>query len=665
MNTPPSVPPFQPVNVWKALVQALMLALLSVTLFEISKQFAHPDISLWESYVATIIFSGVLATMSAFFVVRRQQRLMQHLLETIAEQRRTEKALQENQRFLQKIADATPSLLYLYDVVEKRNVYVNEQIQALLGYRPQDLQRMGSSFSETLLHPADLKIFNGHLERMKTTRDGQLVEVEYRMKHANGEWRWFLSRDLVFTRTPEGAPRLLMGTAEDVTPRKQAAEALLRAQNELDRRVQERTTELARTNASLHEQIHEYEQAERVARAQTTVLAQSLQSLTANVTLDAFLQHVLIAITEQLHALSVAFYVCDWEHELVRLEMMHTAGQLRPQAPADDLQKNLSPLQFSTEDLIMQTLNRTPAPLIIEQVSDTPLLAREVRVWAEAAGVKTMLFIPLVSEGQLLGVIRICNQDQRRYYRAEELELAQALAQQITLALQLSRLSVQEQRAAIFSERTRLAREMHDTLSQGFTGIVIQLEGAEDLLDNDPQNVEELRLHLQRARTLARNSLAEARRAVWELRPSLLEQGNLMTALTQMIEHLTVGVGVQASFSYCGAPRPLPPLLEESLFRIAQEALSNALLHARAQTVQGVLTFGDQQVTLEVHDDGQGFDKAKHTTQGSGLINMQERIERIGGNLTITSQEGQGTTLYAVAPLSPRSKRESSHEANG
>src|SRR5260221_11421703 len=140
-----------------------------MTLFEISKQFAHPAISLWESHAVTIIFSGVLATTIAFFVMRRQQRLTYHLLETIAEQRRTEKALQENQRFLQKIADTTPSLLYLYDVIEKRYVYVNQQIQALLGYRPQDIQRMGSSVLE-LLHPADLNIFSGHLERMKTTR---------------------------------------------------------------------------------------------------------------------------------------------------------------------------------------------------------------------------------------------------------------------------------------------------------------------------------------------------------------------------------------------------------------------------------------------------------------------------------------------------------------
>lgn len=137
MNTPPSVPPLQPVNVWKAPAQTLVLTLLGMTLFKIGKQFVHPASSLWESHAVTIIFSGVLAMTIAFFVVRRQRRLTQHLLETIAEQQRTEKALQENQRFLQKIADATPSLLYLYDVIEKRNVCVNQQIQALLGYRPQ------------------------------------------------------------------------------------------------------------------------------------------------------------------------------------------------------------------------------------------------------------------------------------------------------------------------------------------------------------------------------------------------------------------------------------------------------------------------------------------------------------------------------------------------
>lgn len=232
---------------------------------------------------------------------------------------------------------------------------------------------MRSSFSETLLHPADLNIFSGHLERMKTTRDGQLVEVEHRIEHANGEWRWFLSRDLVFTRTPEGAPRLLMGTAEDVTLRKQVSEALLRAQNELDRRVQERTAELARTNASLHEQIHEYEQAERVARAQTTVLAQSLQSLTANVTLEAFLQHVLIAITEQLHALVLTTY--DGDEDIYRALHAGAQAYLIKDTPRDELLACIRSVHHGE-----QSLSQTVVSKLRERQPRADLTPREFQV---------------------------------------------------------------------------------------------------------------------------------------------------------------------------------------------------------------------------------------------------------------------------------------------
>ncbi len=665
MNTSPSAPPQQSAKLGKALAQTCALTLLGMTVFEVIKQLAHPTISIWESHAVTIVFSSILATAITFFVVRRQQQLTRHLLETIAEQRRIETSLQENRRFLQRIADTTPHILYLYDIVERRNVYVNQQVHILLGYRPEEVQRLGSSFLEVLLHPADIAAATAHIERLAAVEERQVVENEYRLKHANGEWRWFLSRDSSFTRTSEGKPRLILGTAEDITLRKQATEALRRTQSKLERRVQERTTELSRTNRDLHEQINEHEQAEQLAREQTALLTQSLQSLTANPTFDAFLTYAMMAVTEQLHALSAALYLCDWNRSLVWLAMRYSTGQSRPEAPADDPRKNLSPLQFSTEDLIIQTLNRTPAPLIIEHVADTPLLTREVRRWAAEAGVKTMLFVPLFSGQKLLGVMRLCHQAQRRYYRVEEIELAQALAHQATLALQLTRLSEQEQRAAIFSERTRMAREIHDTLSQGFTGILIQLEGAEDIVDNDLQNTEELRLHLQRARTLARESLAEARRSVWELRPSLLEQSNLITALTQMVEQFTNGAGVQATFSCGGAPYPLSPLVEESLFRIAQEALSNALLHAQAQTVRILLTFAPQEIMLEIKDDGHGFDKAAHTKRGFGLISMQERMEKLDGRLTITSKEGQGTTLCAVAPIALHRPVRGSREANG
>jgi PAS domain S-box-containing protein len=649
---PKSSPP--PAKLGKALAQTCALTLLGMTAFEVSKQLIHPAISIWGSHAVTIVFSGILATVVAFFVVRKQQALTRHLLETLAEQQKIEKILQENQRFLQRIADTTPHILYLYDLIEKRNVYVNEQVQALLGYSPEQVQSMGSSLMETLLHPVDMALTAAHFERIAAVGERQVVENEYRLKHADGEWRWFLSRDSVFTRTTEGKPRFILGTAEDITLRKQAMEALWRTQSELERRAQERAAKLSPVNTAAPEHLPERKQAEQLARDHTALLTQSLQSLASNPTLDAFLAYAMRAVAEQLDALFVTLYSCDWERNCVRLVWQYTTGQSRPAAPVDDPRVNLSSLQFSTEDLIVQILNRTPAPLIIEHVAETPLLTREVRAWATEAGVGRMLFVPLFSQNRLFGVMRLCNRSQRHYYRVEEIDFAQALAHQAALAWQLTRLSEQEQRAAIFSERTRMAREIHDTLSQGFTGIIIQLEGAEDIVDNDAQNTEELRLHLQRARVLARESLAEARRSVWELRPSLLEQGDLTLALPHMVEQLTSGTGIQAVFACDGTPSPLPPFVEESLFRVAQEALSNALLHAQAQTVRMVLTFAPQEITLEVDDDGHGFEQVARTERGFGLISMQERMEKIGGRLTIATKEGQGTTLCAVAPRTPR-----------
>jgi signal transduction histidine kinase len=212
-------------------------------------------------------------------------------------------------------------------------------------------------------------------------------------------------------------------------------------------------------------------------------------------------------------------------------------------------------------------------------------------------------------------------------------------------------LAEHEQQAAILAERTRVARDIHDTLSQSFTGIVIQLENVVDLLEEDPRNQDALRQHITRARALAQDGLAEARRSVWELRPVLLEHKDLATALEQMVEQLTNGTVAHAHFSCHGAPQALPSTVEEHLFRIGQEALSNVLRHAHARTIHMTLSFEAQHVTLEVTDDGQGFDPHQDEHSRFGLLSMKERAERMGGHLTIHSQAEQGTTLKVVAPI--------------
>ncbi|MCX6927198.1 MAG: sensor histidine kinase [Verrucomicrobia bacterium] len=192
-----------------------------------------------------------------------------------------------------------------------------------------------------------------------------------------------------------------------------------------------------------------------------------------------------------------------------------------------------------------------------------------------------------------------------------------------------------------------MARDIHDTLAQGFTGIIMQLEAGEDALLRG--ETVEAGDHLRRVAKLAREGLAEARRSVQALRPQTLEDRNLRAALERLINQMTPGSGLRAEVICGGRPRPLGPEVEESLLRIGQEALTNTLKHARADHFRVRLAFGENEVRLEVADNGCGFDPAVGK-RGFGLMGMKERVARLGGRLTIKSGFGQGTTILAALP---------------
>ncbi len=158
----------------------------------------------------------------------------------ITPRKKAEQALEESQRFIRQIADATPNLLYIYDLEEKRNIYSNREVAKVLGYTPEEIVEMGAGLVPNLVHPDDLTRVLKHHERFATAKDGEIVESEYRMKNALGEWRWLYSWDTVFARTAGGTPKQILGAASDMTALKQAEEAL-RQNNEI----------LAATNAEL------------------------------------------------------------------------------------------------------------------------------------------------------------------------------------------------------------------------------------------------------------------------------------------------------------------------------------------------------------------------------------------------------------------------------
>ncbi|UBU10700.1 sensor histidine kinase [Nonomuraea gerenzanensis] len=194
-------------------------------------------------------------------------------------------------------------------------------------------------------------------------------------------------------------------------------------------------------------------------------------------------------------------------------------------------------------------------------------------------------------------------------------------------------------------ERARLAREIHDTLAQGFSGIIAQLEAAEQGID-DPEAV---RRRIAQAKRLARDSLKEARRSVDALRPEPLERAPLHEALKAVAGRWSAATGVPATVSVDGEPRRLPEDVEATLLRAAQEGLANVAKHAGARRAVLTLSYMEEEVTLDVLDDGAGFDPAG-TAGGYGLIAMRERAARSGGTVTVESALGEGTALCVSIP---------------
>ena len=212
-------------------------------------------------------------------------------------------------------------------------------------------------------------------------------------------------------------------------------------------------------------------------------------------------------------------------------------------------------------------------------------------------------------------------------------------------------LLAQAREAGVLDERQRMAREIHDTLAQGLTGIITQLQAVEQA-GQDPA---ERRRHFTAAVTLARESLTEARRSVHALRPEALETALLGEALAAVADRWAERTGVPVQVTTTGTVRPITPEAESALLRTAQEALANVAKHAAATRVGLTLSYLDDEVILDVRDDGRGFDPAPATgaAGGFGLVAMRQRIEGLSGTLDVESEPGLGTAISARIPIEP------------
>ena len=201
--------------------------------------------------------------------------------------------------------------------------------------------------------------------------------------------------------------------------------------------------------------------------------------------------------------------------------------------------------------------------------------------------------------------------------------------------------------ASIIEERNRMAREIHDTLAQAFTGILAQVGAAKQVLTDD---LEAAQAHLDLIKELARTGLTEARRSVVALRPQLLEEGSLQSALHRLVAQIrAAAMDTTLYYELEGKVYSLPTEVENNLLRMGQEALTNAIRHANADEIRVELVYDRDRVCLRVRDNGQGFGVGSiPSSEGFGLLGMSERAERIGAQLTIRSQPGQGTEIIVT-----------------
>jgi signal transduction histidine kinase len=259
------------------------------------------------------------------------------------------------------------------------------------------------------------------------------------------------------------------------------------------------------------------------------------------------------------------------------------------------------------------------------------------------AGCRACLAVPLAVGRNLYGVIALYYREPRAF-SDEDVSLAQSFGDQAALAIENTRLREQVQRTAVTAERSRLARDLHDSVTQSLFAASLK---AETLLRTWEPASDEARQSLEDVRRLTRGALAEMRTLLLEMRPAALAQSSLADLLHHLVEATGAHTRIPIKLTVLDA-RPLPPEVTIALYRIAQEALNNAVHHARARRAWVALHWSGDAVCLEVGDNGRGFDSSHVRPEQFGLKIMRERAEAVAASLTIDTEIKRGTVVSAI-----------------
>jgi signal transduction histidine kinase len=274
--------------------------------------------------------------------------------------------------------------------------------------------------------------------------------------------------------------------------------------------------------------------------------------------------------------------------------------------------------------------------------AQTSSLPAAVREQFRAQNLHSVMVVPLRIRGEVMGLMGIGSDQVERAFTPDEISLAETVAADVAGAIENARLYEQAQVVAVGAERQRMARALHDSVTQSLYSMTLFAEGWRTLAEqgrlSDPIDC------FRQLEDIGQQALKEMRLLLHQLRPPILEDVGLVGALQHRLDAVEQRVGIETALQVEGEVHELAFPVAEQLFRIAQEALNNALRHANASESVVCLHTQGQRIVLSVQDNGDGFDPGE-VVPGMGLKNMRERAQSIGGRISVTSQLGQGTTV--------------------
>lgn len=482
--------------------------------------------------------------------------------------------------------------------------FVSEGCVALTGYPSEDLIDSKIITWAEVIHPSDRDETWSQVQR--ALEAGDPFSLTYRITTAAGQEKWVREQGQG-VYLADGAIQAVEGFITDVTDR-------VMTEQMLEQRVAERTHELTTLSEVSHIIIS---------------------------TLD--LEPLLLLILDQLKE------VVDYSGAAIQImqnDVLVMRASRRPDGLTDRVKVNYQPSRIATIHNIIETQQ----PVFLADVRQDEAL---VEAYESASGepvdktfhyIRSWMGVPLMVRGQVLGMLSLAHREVG-YYEEKDAQLVQAFANQAAIAIHNAELYRQAQTTAVADERSRIARELHDSVTQALYGVTLYADATRLALEAGEIDI--VAENLKELRAMAREAMLDMRLLIFELRPTIVEEEGLVTALQTRLEAVEARSGVHADLQVRGERR-LSLALETELYRIAQEALTNVVKHARANEVTITLDFGETQTRLEIEDDGVGFDTAAGQSGGMGLQGIQERVEKIGGNLLVQSALGQGTTLRVL-----------------